>query len=337
MRERDAPTRRGGMNRAGEGDARARARRGVRTRERSAGVGREGAPSAMAAAQLPVPMRRAHAGQHNTLGQQPTSASRRCARTQSVEIEISKKERLRRGFGVTFRADASAGSHQRRRQGKQNKTPPFRTKKRAKIVLARHPPPAPLGRTLMAALAQAPARSAAPALHPASRVRVARGLASSARRGYSRARRVPRSPPRAHRRIHRRDLRRRPRGPRARPARRDRRARPRRVRGPRLAFAIASRRASDGPTPRPGSTTTPNAADARDRRAAINNDANGAGRRFARPSSPRRVPPRRPPRRLVRHAPDDRAAPERRARRDGTRARARIRRPEGRPRSRARG
>ena len=277
------------------------------------------------------------------LGQQPTSASRRCARTQSEEIEISKKNDCDAGSvlhvsrGTLLLVDTSDDG----KKGKQNKTPPFRTKKRAKIVLASTPsprasrtdprPPSPRHRR-----ARRLPRSA-----PASRVRVARGLASSARCGYSRARRVPSvASSRASSSSSDVTFARRPRGP-ARPARAPRSPRPSSPRARASPWPSRSRRGAPRTDADPASRVDDDPgerADARDRRAAINNDANGAGRRFASSVVPAAaVPPRRPPRRLVRHAPDDRAAPERRARRDGTRARARIRRPEGRPRSRARG
>lgn len=132
----------------------------------------------------------------------------------------------------------------------------------------------------MAALAQAPARSAAPALHPASRVRVARGLASSARRGYSRARRVPSvASSRASSSSTDVTFVGVPAGPA--PGPRAAIAAPvlAACAGLALAFAIASRRASDGPDP--ASRVDDDPGERADRRAAINNDANGAGRRFA--------------------------------------------------------
>ena len=127
----------------------------------------------------------------------------------------------------------------------------------------------------MAALAQAPARSAAPALHPASRVRVARGLASSARRGYSRARRVPsvassRASSSSSTDVTFVGV---PAGPA--PGPRAAIAAPvlAACAGLALAFAIASRRASDGPDP--ASRVDDDLGER------VNNDANGAGRRFA--------------------------------------------------------
>ena len=182
--------------------ASARAPRGSNARAKRGG-GEEGAPSAMAAAQLPVPMRRAHAGQHNTLGQQPTSASRRCARTQSEEIEISKKERLRRGFGVTrFARNASAGRYQRRRQKRKTKQNPSLSNEKTRENRARE-------HTLP------PRLSDGPSWPPSPRHRRARRLprstprpAFASRAGSRRARAAdiraraafPRSPPRAHHR-----------------------------------------------------------------------------------------------------------------------------------------